>query len=54
MEISRRSDAIGKGDAMTLTSDEIIWWNTLVSSLLSLTASTMAFNSAITDTAVSH
>ena len=38
--------------AMTLKSDEIICWNTLVSSLLSLTASAMAFSSAITDKAV--
>ena len=34
---------------MTLKSNEIVWWNTLVNSLLSLTASAMVFSSAITD-----
>ena len=39
-------------DAMTLRSDEIIWWNTLEGSLLSLIATAIAFSSAITDIAV--
>ena len=42
VEISRRSDA------MTLRSDEIIWWNTHENSLLLLIASAIAFSSTIT------
>ena len=53
VEKSRKSDAIEKADAMTKKSDEIIRWNTLVNSLLSLTASAMAFNSPTTNIAVS-
>ena len=39
---------------MTLKSDELVWLNTLESSLLSLTASAMAFSSAITNIAVNR
>ena len=37
-----------RADTMTLRSDEIIWWNTHESSLLSLIASATASSSAIT------
>ena len=43
-----------KGDAMTFNYGETVWWNTLVSSLLSLAASAVAFSSAVTDIAVNQ
>ena len=48
VKISRRSDAMQEG----WCNDLKIWWNTLESSLLSLMASAIAFNSGITDIAV--
>ena len=41
-----------KGEAMTLNSEEIFWWNIQVSSLLSLAASAVASISAVTDIAI--
>ena len=37
---------------MTLNYGEIVWWNTLVNSLLSLAASAVAFSSAVTNIVV--
>ena len=48
LEISRKSDAILRADAMPLRSDEITWWNTHKNSLILLTASVIAFSSANT------
>ena len=39
---------------MTLNSEEIIWWNTIVTSLLLLAASAVAFSSAVTNIAVNQ
>ena len=39
---------------MTLNSEETIWWNTQVSSLLSLTAPAVVFSSAVTDIVVNQ